>query len=87
MITTSLEEKAHALVGQLPANQLAAVVRLMETMVDAPEDELTDADIQAIQDADRRIANGEPMVSLEELVADLGFSMEQIRAAGKDGRP
>jgi len=87
MITMSLEEKARTLVGQLPANKLAAVVQLLEVMVNDDEDEsdeLTPGDIQAIQEGERRVANGEPRVSFEELVADLGLTMERIRSAGED---
>ncbi|BDC51137.1 hypothetical protein F183_A34530 [Bryobacterales bacterium F-183] len=84
----SLAEKARTLVGQLPESKLEAVVQLLGVMVNDPEGdepaELTEGDIAAVREGDRRLANGEATVSFDDVVADLGFTMDQILRAGED---
>jgi ElaB/YqjD/DUF883 family membrane-anchored ribosome-binding protein len=76
----SEKQEAYALIDQLGPGQLAAVVRLLETMVHDEEDELTGEDRQAVA-ASREYfrQNPEGGVPIEQAVAELGFTMDQVR--------
>ena len=73
-------EKAHELLGHLGRDQLDAVVRLLEVMIDEEDDELTEEDRRAIA-ASREYfrQNPEGGLSLDEMVAASGFTMDQVR--------
>jgi hypothetical protein len=82
-----LEAKAHELIGQLSPGKLAAVVHLLEVMVH--DSEIEDEEISAGEEAavvrSKEWYQRNEGIPFEQLVADLGFTMEQIRAnAGKD---
>jgi hypothetical protein len=69
-------QHAHQLLDQVGAGQLAAVVRLLETMV-YDEDELTPEDRQAVAGSREYFRqNPEGGVPFEQVVADLGFKIE-----------
>jgi hypothetical protein len=74
------KQQAHALIDQLGPGQLAAVVRLLETMVYDEDEELTVEDRKAVA-ASREYfrQNPEGGVDFEQLAADLGFTTEQLR--------
>jgi hypothetical protein len=74
------KQQAYALIDQLGPGQLAAVVRLLETMVYDDEEDLTREDREAVA-ASREYfrRNPEGGVSFEQAVADLGFTMDQVR--------
>lgn len=79
MAVNTLEAKAHELIDQLGPGQLAAVVHLLEVMIDE-DDELTKEDRRAIADSREYFRqNPQGGVSFEEMVADCGFTMDQIR--------
>lgn len=80
MATNALEAKAHALIGHLGAGQLAAVVHLLEVMIEEKDDELSDDDRDAIA-ASRKYfrENPEGGIFFEQMAADCGLTMEQIR--------
>jgi len=72
MVADTLESKAHELIGQLNPDKLAAVVHLLEVMID-DEEELTGEDRAAIRvGLDSLEKNG--MVSMEEVLSDFGLS-------------
>jgi hypothetical protein len=81
MATDALEAKAHELLGQLGPGKLAAVVHLLEVMIDDDEEELTEDDRHALRTSQEYFRNGGQGIPFEEVVADLGFTMEQIRDA------
>jgi len=82
MAVDALEAKAHELLGQLGPGKLAAVVHLLEVMVDDDEeDELTEEDRRALRASQEYFRNGGQGIPFEEVVADLGFTMEEIRGA------
>jgi len=81
MAVDALEAKAYELLGQLGPGKLAAIVHLLEVMVDDDEEELTEEDRQALRASQKYFREGGQGVSFEEVVADLGFTMEQIRGA------
>jgi hypothetical protein len=74
------KQQAHNLIDQLAPAQLAAVVHLLETMVRDEDDKLTEADEQAVA-ASREYFRQNPGggVPFEQVVADLGFTMDEIR--------
>jgi len=81
MAVETLEGKAHELIGQLDPNKLAAVVQLLEVMVHGDED---DEDISAEEEAavarSKEWFRHNEAIPFEQVVADLGFSMEEIRS-------
>jgi hypothetical protein len=75
MAANTLETKAHELIGHLGPSQLAAVIRLLEVMIDDQDDELTEEDRRAIADSREYFRrNPESGLSFEEMAASLGFS-------------
>ncbi len=86
MTVNTLEAKAHELLGQLNPGKLAAVVHLLEVMVhdEDDEEELSQEDRSAIAASREYFRQGGQGVSFEQVAADCGFSMEQIRSAQKN---
>lgn len=85
MADNTLQAKAHKLIGQLDPSQLAAVVHLLEVIINDKEDELTEEDRQVIS-ASREYfrQNPEGAISFEQMVAECGFTMDQIRRSKAD---
>ena len=81
MAVDALEAKAHELLGQLGPAKLAAVVHLLEVMIDDDEEELTEEDRHALRASQEYFRKGGQGIPFEEVVADLGFTLEQIRGA------
>jgi len=77
-------EHAHELLERLEPEQLAAVVQLMETMA-VDHEPLSEEDRRAVT-ASREFfrRNPEGGLSLEQVAADLGFTMDQIRGKSSD---
>ena len=87
MAVEPLEAKAHDLIGQLNPSKLAAVVQLLEVMVhdEGDEDEeLTEEDRRALRASDEYFRNGGQGVPFEQVLAECGFTMDQIRGAKRD---
>ena len=84
-INTQMErQQAHALLDQLPPAKLGAVRSLLEVMVDDDdEEELTEEDRRALRASEEYFRNGGQGIPFEQVVAGLGFTMEQIRAGSK----
>lgn len=75
------KQHAHQLLDQLGPDQLAAILQLLEVMVEPDDDEpLTEADRQAVV-ASREYFRQNPGggIPFEQVVADLGFTMDQVR--------
>jgi len=82
MAVDTLEAKAHELLGQLGPVKLAAVVRLLEVMIDHDDEQvLTEEDRGALRTSEEYFRKGGQGIPFEQVVADLGFTMGQIRAA------
>ena len=78
-------QQAHALLDLLPPAKLGAVRSLLEVMNDDDEEEeLTEEDRRALRSSDEYFRNGGQGIPFEQVVADLGFTMEQIRGAKKE---
>jgi hypothetical protein len=82
-LTLSQErEQAHALIDLLPPAKLGAVRNLLEVMVDDDdEEELTAEDRVAIQASLEYFRQGGEGLSLEQVAAECGFTMDQIRGS------
>ncbi len=81
----ALEAKAHDLIGQLNPGKLAAVVQLLEVMVhDDEEDEEISPEEEAAVARSKAWFQHNEGIPFEQVVADLGFTMNQIRNAGKE---
>ncbi len=82
--TVEAKQQAHQLVDQLGPDQLHAVVQLLEVMVhqgsDEDEDIMGDDDLRAIA-ASRGYfrKNSDGGIPFEQVGAECGFTMEQIR--------
>lgn len=85
MAVNALETKAHELLGQLNPGKLAAVVHLLEVMVqDNEEDEEISPEEEAAVLRSKEWFQHNEGIPFEQVVAELGFTMEQIRNATKD---
>ena len=74
------KQHAHQLLEQLGPGQLAAVVHLLEVMIDDEEDELTEQDREAIRSSREYFRqNPDGGLSMEDMVAGCGFTMDQVR--------
>lgn len=78
-------QQVHALLDQVPPAKLGTVRSLLEGMLDYDEvdEELTEAERRALRASDEYFRNGGQGIPFEEVVADLGFTMEQIRSGSK----
>ncbi len=77
-------QQAHKLLDQLGPPQFDAVVRLIEVMVHEDEEELTAEDRRALRASDEYFRDGGQGIPFEQVVADLGFNMDQIRGASRE---
>lgn len=76
-------QQAHALIDLLPPTKLGAVRGLLEVMVDEDaKEELTEEDRRALVASREYFQKGGEGIPFEQVVSDLGFTMDQIR--GKD---
>ena len=75
MAASSLEAKAHELLGQLGPSKLAAVVHLLEVMIEEEDDEeLTEEDRARIQVGLDSLEN-HGAIPMEDVLADFGLTM------------
>jgi hypothetical protein len=93
-MTTADKQHAHELLERVPADQMIAAVRFLEFLVattpasQTPEQE----DVEISEEEEQAVANSKEWfqhhngIPFEQVVADLGFSMEQIRAAAANGK-
>jgi hypothetical protein len=75
-------QHAHDLLDRLGPGQLAAVVHLLETMVE-PDDELSEEDRRAVAASREYFRNGGAGVSFEQVTPECGFTMDEIRNRDK----
>jgi hypothetical protein len=81
-------QHAHQLIDRLPEAQLSALVGLLETIVDpvaaalrnAPVDDepVTEEEERIVKEA-REWLKHNPGIPFEQVVAELGFSMEEVK--------
>ena len=80
-MVNTLEAKAHELLGQLGPNQLAAVVQLLQVMIHEDEEELTEEDRRAVAASREYFRNGGEGLTFEQVVAECGFTIDEIRGS------
>jgi hypothetical protein len=75
-----MTDKQHVveLLDHLEPSQIAAVAQLLEVMIH-DDDELTEEDRQALAASLEYFDKGGEGIPFEQVVADLGFTMDQIR--------
>jgi hypothetical protein len=88
MMSDTRREHAHQLIDRLPETQLSALVGLLETIVDpvaaalrnAPVDDepMTEEEERAVNEA-REWLKHNPGIPFEQVVAELGFTMEEVK--------
>jgi hypothetical protein len=78
-------QHAHHLLDQLGPGQLAAVVHLLETMVapDEDGDTLSNAERQAVAEADEWLKHNQP-IPHEEVLAEFGLTMADWEKMGQE---
>jgi len=76
-------QQTHALLERLSAEKLRVVRSLLEVIVD-DEEELTEEDRRAVAASRDYFERGGEGISFEQVVADLGFTMDQVRSGKAD---
>jgi hypothetical protein len=73
-------QHAHELIDRMPEVQLSALVGLLETIVTPPleDEEISEEEERAVTRANEWFKHNEG-IPFEHIVAELGFTMEQIR--------
>lgn len=78
-------QQAHALLDLLPPSKLGAVCTLLEVMIDVvDEDELTEDDRHAVAASREYFRQGGEGLTFEQVVAECGFTMDQVSASKND---
>ena len=74
-------QHAHKLIDQMPEVQLSAVVGLLETIVDSAfeDEDISEEEEQAVARSKEWFKHNQG-IPFEDVVAELGFTMEQIRS-------
>jgi hypothetical protein len=70
-----------ASVDQLDAGQFAAVGHLLEVMIQDDDEELSEEDRAAVSASREYFRKGGKGVPFEQVVAECGFTMDQIRSS------
>jgi hypothetical protein len=92
MATTDTKERAHELIERLPASQLAAVVGLLEAILDpvaralanAPIDDepVTEEERIAVDEA-REWSKHHPGIPFEQVLSDFDLTIDDLKAASE----
>ncbi len=93
-MTATDKQHAHSLLDRVPADQMTAAVRFLEFLLLSPADRALatapEEDEEISQEEEEAVARSKQWfkhnegIPFEQVVADLGFTMEQIRSASKD---
>ena len=87
MATDIVETKqlAHHLLDQLGPGQIDAVVKLLEIMIHPDDDEILSEEDRRAVAASREYFRHNPGggIAFEQVVADCGFTMDDVTAGGK----
>lgn len=74
-------QQVHSLIDLLPPAKLGAVRTLLEVMVDdEPEEPLTEEDRRSLLASQEYFRKGSEGIPFEQVVAELGFTMDEIRS-------
>jgi hypothetical protein len=69
----------HELIDQLPDTQLPEVASVLKSILDSDDEPLTDEERRAVAASREYFANGGEGIPFEQVVAECGFTMDQIR--------
>ena len=93
MTANPLEAKAHELIGQLDAGKLAAVIHVMEAMLDPlsrklatapPEDEeISEEEERSVAESREWLTHNDP-IPHEDVLADFALSMNDFERMGRN---
>ena len=77
---SNTRQHAHELIDRMPETQLSALVGLLETIVDPAieDEEISDEEEQAVARSREWFKHNQG-IPFEQVVAELGFTMDQIR--------
>ncbi len=88
------KQHAHALVDRIPADQMNAAVRFLEFLLQAPadhalpvnsiEDEVISEEEEHAVARSKQWFRHNDGIPFEQVVAEMGFTMDEIRSASKD---
>ncbi len=78
--TPAARQRAHELIECLPEAQISALVGLLQTIVDPEfeDEEISEEEEQAVARAKEWFKTNKG-IPFEDVVAELGFTMEQVR--------
>jgi hypothetical protein len=79
---TTDKQHAHDLLDRLPAAQMNAAVRFLEFLL-LEDEEIGEEEEAAVARSKEWFQHNEG-IPFEQLVTDLGFTMEQVRGAAKE---
>ena len=81
MAANSMEAKQHdqQLLDRLGPAQIAAVVHLLEVMIQDDDDEMTEEEERDVAASREYFRQGGEGIPFEQVVAECGFTMDQIR--------
>ena len=79
---TADKQHAHALLDRLPADQMNAAVRFLEFLL-LEDEEISKEEEAAVARSKEWFKHNEG-IPFEELVADFGLSIEEVRNGGQD---
>ncbi len=86
-MTSNDKQHAHSLLDRVPADQMTAAVRFLEFLVatstEEEDEEISPEEEAAVARSKEWFQHNEG-IPVEQVVADLGFTMEQIRNASKE---
>ncbi len=82
-VMSDTRQQVHELIDQLPDTQLPEAASVLKAMLDSDDEPLTDEDRRAVAASVEYFAKGGEGISFEQVVADCGLTMDQIRAASR----
>ena len=81
-MTATDKQHAHALLDRLPADQMNAAVRFLEFLL-LEDEEISEEEEAAVARSKEWFKHNDG-IPFEQLVTDLGFSMDEVRNRSKD---
>lgn len=74
------KQQAHDLIDQMPVEQIPATISFLKSMLQAAVDDepVTEEDVRRHREAKAALNNPEKWVSMEEVLADFGLTMDDF---------
>jgi hypothetical protein len=76
------KREAHDLIDRLPPGQIPATISFLKSMLQAAGDDepVTEEDVKRHRDAKAALDHPEKWASMEEVLADFGLTMDDLRS-------